>query len=36
MDKHTKEQRSKNMKAVKASGSQIEKMLGSALWAEGF
>lgn len=36
MDRITKEQRSKNMQAIKASGSQIEKVLGKALWAEGF
>ena len=36
MDNRTKEQRSKNMKAVKSSGSIIERRLGKALWAKGF
>jgi DNA mismatch endonuclease (patch repair protein) len=35
MDRITKGQRRKNMQAIKATGSQIEKMLGKALWAEG-
>lgn len=32
MDVHSKEIRSKNMKAIKSSGSKIEKTLGKALW----
>lgn len=36
MDIHTKVQRSKNMKAIKASGSHIEKILGRALWTDGY
>lgn len=35
MDKLTKEQRSRNMKAVKSKGTSIEIKLGKALWAEG-
>ncbi len=35
MDRHTKEQRSKNMKAVKSKGSKIEILLGKALWNRG-
>lgn len=35
MDKLTKEQRKKNMRAVKASGSKIEVALGKALFARG-
>ena len=31
----SKEQRRKNMQAVKSNGSKIEKMLGKALWAKG-
>lgn len=33
MDRLTKEQRSKNMQAVKSKGSKIEILLGKALWA---
>lgn len=36
MDKLTKEQRRKNMQAVKSKGSKIEKALASALWSRGF
>jgi DNA mismatch endonuclease Vsr len=35
MDKLTKEQRRKNMKAVKSSGSKIEITLAKALFARG-
>ena len=35
MDKLTKEQRRKNMQAVKSKNSQIEIALGKALWAKG-
>lgn len=35
MDNRSPEQRSKNMRAVRSSGSKIEKTLGSALWARG-
>jgi DNA mismatch endonuclease Vsr len=36
MDKLTKEQRTKNMKAVKNKGSKIENLLMKALWHKGF
>ena len=36
MDKLTKEQRRKNMQAVKSKGSKIETALAKALWAKGF
>ena len=36
MDKLTKEQRRKNMQAVKNKGSKIEIMLAKALWKKGF
>jgi DNA mismatch endonuclease Vsr len=36
MDKLTKEQRRKNMQAVKSSGSKIETLFGKCLWAKGF
>lgn len=36
MDKHTKEQRRRNMQAVKSKGSKIETALAKALWARGF
>jgi DNA mismatch endonuclease Vsr len=36
MDKLTKEQRSKNMKAVKNKGSKIESLLMKALWKKGY
>lgn len=36
MDKLTKEQRRKNMQAVKNKGSKIESILGKGLWAKGF
>ena len=35
MDRLTKEQRKKNMQAVKNKGSEIETMLGKSLWAAG-
>ncbi|MFP9114959.1 very short patch repair endonuclease [Flavobacterium sp. RHBU_3] len=35
MDRHTPEQRSKNMSAVKSSGTSFEIALGRALWQEG-
>ena len=36
MDRLTKEQRRKNMQAVKNKNSQIEIALGKALWAKGY
>jgi DNA mismatch endonuclease Vsr len=36
MDKLTPEQRRKNMRAVRSSGSKIELKLGKALWAKGY
>lgn len=36
MDKLTKEQRRKNMQAVKSKGSKIEQKLGKALWSKGY
>ncbi len=36
MDKLTKEQRRKNMQAVKSKDSQIELLLRKALWAKGY
>ncbi len=36
MDRHTPEQRKRNMQAVKSKGSKIEKTLGKALWKKGF
>lgn len=36
MDKLNKEQRKKNMKAVKATGSKIETALAKALFARGY
>jgi DNA mismatch endonuclease Vsr len=36
MDKLTKEQRRKNMQAVKSKGSKIELVLAKALWAKGY
>lgn len=35
MDKHTPEQRRKNMQAVKNSGSEIELLLRKELWSRG-
>lgn len=35
LDNHTPEQRSKNMKAVKNKGSNIETMLQKELWHRG-
>ena len=36
MDVLTKEQRRKNMRAIKSKGSKIEELLGNALWAKGY
>lgn len=36
MDKLTKEQRRKNMQAVKSKGSKIEQLLGKELWKRGY
>ncbi|MDP7475227.1 MAG: very short patch repair endonuclease [Candidatus Marinimicrobia bacterium] len=36
MDRHTKEQRSNNMKAVKNKDSKLEKILRRELWARGY
>jgi DNA mismatch endonuclease Vsr len=36
MDKLTKEQRKKNMQAVKSKGSKIELKLAKAMWKKGF
>ncbi len=36
MDKLTKEQRKRNMQAVKSSGSKIETALAKALWKKGY
>ncbi|HMS40931.1 MAG TPA: very short patch repair endonuclease [Pyrinomonadaceae bacterium] len=36
MDKLTKEQRRRNMQAVKSTGSKIETALAKGLWAKGF
>lgn len=36
MDRLTKEQRRKNMQAVKSKGSKIEIALGKALWKKGY
>lgn len=36
MNKLTKEQRRKNMQAVKSKGSKIEILLGKKLWERGF
>lgn len=35
MDVLTKEQRQKNMSAIKCKGTKIEKLLGKALWSKG-
>lgn len=35
MDRHTPEQRSKNMAAVKSTGTSFERSLGKALWHSG-
>ncbi|PZR23765.1 MAG: very short patch repair endonuclease [Flavobacterium psychrophilum] len=35
MDRHTPQQRSKNMSAVKSTGTSFEVALGKALWHEG-
>jgi DNA mismatch endonuclease (patch repair protein) len=35
MDRHTPEQRSKNMAAVKSKGTTFEILLGKALWQSG-
>jgi DNA mismatch endonuclease Vsr len=36
MDRLTKEQRRKNMRAVRSTGSKIETTLAKALWAKGY
>ena len=36
MDKLTKEQRRKNMQAVKSNNSEIEQKLRKALWTKGY
>ncbi|HEY8559458.1 MAG TPA: very short patch repair endonuclease [Pyrinomonadaceae bacterium] len=36
MDRHTKEQRRRNMQAIKSTGSKIETILAKALWSKGF
>lgn len=36
MDRLTKEQRSRNMKAVKSSNSEIENILRNSLWTKGY
>jgi len=36
MDKLSREQRRKNMQAVKSKGSKIETMLGKEIWKRGF
>lgn len=36
MDVHTKEQRSRNMRAIKSSGTSIELRLRKALWEKGY
>ncbi|NOZ34821.1 MAG: very short patch repair endonuclease [Chlorobi bacterium] len=36
MDRHTSEQRRRNMQAVKSTGTKIEIILGKALWKKGF
>jgi len=36
VDKHTKEQRRKNMQAVKSKDSEIERRLRKALWDKGY
>lgn len=36
MDRVSKQQRTENMRAVKSSGSQMERRLGKELWKAGF
>ena len=36
MDVHNKEQRSKNMSAIRSKGTKIEITLAKALWAKGY
>ncbi|MEH6408211.1 MAG: very short patch repair endonuclease [Leeuwenhoekiella sp.] len=36
MDKLTKEERRRNMQAVKSKGSKIEQLLAKALWKKGY
>jgi DNA mismatch endonuclease Vsr len=36
MDRLSKEQRSRNMSAIKSKGTEIELVLGKTLWAKGF
>lgn len=35
MDRHSKEQRKRNMQAVRSKGSKIENVLAKAMWARG-
>jgi hypothetical protein len=35
MDRITKEQRRKNMQAIKSKGTVIERLMGNALWMRG-
>jgi len=36
MDRHTKEQRSRNMQAIKSSGTKDEVLLAKTLWKKGY
>ena len=36
MDVHNKKQRSKNMRAIKAKNTKIERLLAKALWSRGY
>lgn len=36
MDVHTKEQRSKNMRAIRSTNTEMEVVLAKALWARGY
>lgn len=36
MDRLTKEQRHRNMQAIRSSGTEIERMLAKALWHKGY
>ncbi|UMY66450.1 MULTISPECIES: very short patch repair endonuclease [unclassified Flavobacterium] len=36
MDVHSREQRSRNMAAIKSSGTKAEIQLGRALWSQGY
>lgn len=35
-DRHTKEQRKRNMQAIRSTGSRIETILARAMWARGY